>query len=123
ILIIDIIFSYLNNEIQKADELYKQLTGNFENINSVVHRFGYYYIFLVAKFINAFNAANYVLAKELYGQLLPFAFNNSIKTIISYYICKIYEMEGNKERITEIINDKKIQDNYFSNYLDIWRNK
>ncbi|MEL7570366.1 MAG: hypothetical protein AAGU14_07355 [Eubacteriaceae bacterium] len=123
--ITEMIFMYLHEEVDNANELYKKYSeknkDNDKKLNEV--DINTWELLQVLKMIHEYYSGNYNEAKEMYKRISMYAYNNTVKTLISYYICRIYEVEGKTEAIKDILIDKVIQSNPYGIYLDKWRDK
>ncbi len=119
--ILDTIFLYLKDDIEQADEEYIDLIQKHEDFEYKIRYYGLYNLFSILKLVNSFYANYYEQVKDLYNYLIPSTINTSILTIITYYMCRVYEAENNTEAILKLIDDNKIGNNHYSHYLDKWR--
>lgn len=119
--IINIIFLYLKDEIEQANNEFIELCERYHNLEYSLCFFGLYNLLLVSNMMNAFHADSYEKVKYLYNYLITSTINASILTIITYYMCRVYEAGNNTEAITKLIAENKIENNHYSHYLDKWR--
>lgn len=121
--ITEIIFMYLHDETDKANNAYEKLIKSDNDIEKTLYYINIRFLFHVLKMMYYYHNSNYAEAKRIYNYLLPFAQDSTIKTLISYYLCRIYEIEGNTEAINAIIMDTEIQNNSYIIYFNKWRDK
>lgn len=119
--IINIIFLYLKDEINQANNEFIEVYEKYNNLEFSICSFGLYNLFSVSIIMNAYHAENYIKLKDLYNCLIQSTINTSIITIITYYMCRVYELENNTEAILKLIDENKIGSNHYSHYLDKWR--
>ncbi|MEL7570367.1 MAG: hypothetical protein AAGU14_07360 [Eubacteriaceae bacterium] len=123
--IIEIILMYLHEDINNANVEYEKLIQDNDELEkrSYFIHFGTWRMLKVLEMIYLYYNSNYDKAKLIYEYLSSYSKNNTVKTLASYYVCKIYETEGNREAIKSIIEDNEIKNNPYSVYLDKWRAK
>ncbi|NMC56121.1 MAG: hypothetical protein GYA50_02720 [Eubacteriaceae bacterium] len=123
--ITEMIFMYLHEEVDNANELYEKysqkIIDNDKKLNEIDIKT--WELLQVLKMIHEYNNGNLNEAKEMYKRISIYAYNNTVKTLISYYMCRIYEVEGNTEAIKHILIDTDIQNNPYGIYLNRWRVK
>ncbi len=62
-------------------------------------------LYLMCKMIHAFYLNEYETVKEIYATLKEIVFEVNKKTIITHYLCRVYESE-NKKRILPCLSSK-----------------
>ncbi|NMC56120.1 MAG: hypothetical protein GYA50_02715 [Eubacteriaceae bacterium] len=123
--IIEIILMYLHEDINGANVAYEKLIKDNDELEkkSYFIHFGTWRLLKVLEMIYLYYNSNYDKAKLIYEYISSYTKNNTVRTLVSYYACKIYEIEGNYEAIKAIIADIDIQNNPYGIYLDKWRAK
>jgi len=123
--ITELVFMYLNEEIDNANLEYQKYTEKNDDIEKKLFTLDHktWELFQVLKMIYTYHNENYNEAEKVYKHISTFAYNKTVKTLISYYMCRIYEAEGNMNAIKDILIDTDIQNNPFGIYLEKWRVK
>lgn len=126
--ITEIMYMYLHDEIDNAKAEYKKFIGKDNEIEKELYRIDYktWVLFQILKIMYAYYNGNYNEAKKIYENIeyiALYSYNTTIKTLTSYYICRIYGVEGNTDAINAILDDADIQNNPYGIYFDKWRVK
>lgn len=120
-----LIYMYLQDETEQANNAYMELIKKDDEVDKKLYNLDYktWELFQVLKMIYAYHSINYKEAKRMYECISTYAYNHTVKTLISYYMCKIYEIEEDTDSINAIINDPDIMHNPYGIYLEQWRAK
>jgi len=123
--ITEVIFMYMHEDIKSANTAYKELITDSEGTDKDLYYKDntVWILFQVSKMMYFYNTNNHNEAKWIYECISTYAYNITIKTLISYYMCKIYETEGNYEAINSVISHIDIQNNPYGVYFDKWGEK
>ncbi|MEL7570735.1 MAG: hypothetical protein AAGU14_09270 [Eubacteriaceae bacterium] len=123
--ITEMIFMYLHEQVEDANMEYKRFIEKDNDIEKRLYYIDYktWVLFQALKMIYLYNDEKYVESKRMYECISMYAYNHTVKALISYYMCRIYEIEGEMEAIKIILFDADIQNNPYRIYFDKWREK
>lgn len=112
---------YMQKYIEEADKLFDNEERRI-SLLSPQKRIFVEHVFDMAKMVHSYYIDDYARAEGVY-QKEENIMNNSIWAVLNYYMCKIYDKNNEREKIShivELVNKRLIENNYYS-YFDEWR--
>ncbi len=118
--LMEIVLLYVEENLSKADGLWKKFSLHEKQTHRMAAENNVVDLYLMCKMIHAFYLNEYETVKEIYATLKEIVFEVNKKTIITHYLCRVYESENKKADIAMLIKQISAGDNYYWDLIDRW---
>lgn len=118
--LMEIVLLYVEENLSKADSLWKKFSLHEKQTHRMAAENNVVDLYLMCKMIHAFYLKEYETVKEIYATLKEIVFEINKKTIITHYLCRVYESENKKADIAMLIKQISAGDNYYWDLIDRW---